>query len=497
MNKSLTAALTCVVLLAVAPPASAGIVPGVAVDGPSNQIDGAAPRVDVAPDGSAALVYLKLVGANLHPFVSTLEDGAWSAPVEVDPALAVTTSGARIAVANGGKVVVTYKKGAAGPLVAQVRPSAGAAFGASQDLAPAGSYAEIDLAGNGNGYAAGSSNNDVFAARLEGTTWTPVAPAVLDKDPLAEAGVGATTRPGSPRRPTAHPALSPGPSSSAGDRRRRCIARRLTGANAGPVGAGAHIVTTLPGADPYGGMLLPSADQPDVDIDASGTAWVAFRQNITYGGGGEAPGLQPPLRGRRLRRRPARGRHARGADGGTRPHAHRRQWRRTGPDHAPRQPDQPVRVREPGRRDLDQGRPRRDRRERRGAAGQPGHRRERLGPHLLQLQGRRGGARHQPRQDHARRAGRRADALQSRLRRRVRVAGRRGRTPVRSRRSPSCRCPELRTARSSPRSSTCRSRLANGPPTPPPPTSPACGSAASASGSARRCRRRPPSARAP
>ncbi len=296
MNKSLIAALTCAALLTVVPAASAGIVPGVAVDGPSNQIDGAAPRVDVAPDGSAALVYLKLVGANLHPFVSTLENGVWTAPVEVDPALAVTTSGARVAVANGGKVVVTYKKGAAGPLVAQVRPSAGAAFGASQDLAPAGSYAEVDLAGNGNGYAAGSSNNDVFAARLDGTVWSPVAPAVLDKDPLAEAGVGnneariATAPDGASGVVTWAELVGGGPEAEV-------YAARLTGANAGPVGGGAHIVTTLPGADPYGGMLVPVADQPDVDVDASGTAWVAFRQNITYGGAAKHRAFSRPFVG--------------------------------------------------------------------------------------------------------------------------------------------------------------------------------------------------------
>ena len=58
---------------------------------------------------------------------------------------------------------MTYKKGA-GAVVAQVRPAGGAAFGASADLAPAGAHAEVDLAGNGNGYAAGRNNNDIFAA---------------------------------------------------------------------------------------------------------------------------------------------------------------------------------------------------------------------------------------------------------------------------------------------------------------------------------------------
>ncbi len=500
MYKSLTAALTCVVLLAVASPASAGIVPGVAVDGPSNQIDGAAPRVDVAPDGSAALVYLKLVGANLHPFVSTLEGGAWSAPVEVDPALAVTTSGARIAVANGGKVVVTYKKGAAGPLVAQVRPSAGAPFGASQDLAPAGTSAEIDLAGNGNGYAAGSSNNDVFAARLEGTTWTPVAPAVLDKDPLAEAGVGGNNEARIATAPDGASGVVTWAELVGGGPEADVFARRLTGANAGPVGAGAHIVTTLPGADPYGGMLLPSADQPDVDIDASGTAWVAFRQNITYSAAakhrafsrpfvGDAFGSaqlvdampEVPTEGRDLTRIDVNGagqglitHHGNLTNpfefaslaGGT--------WTKGGLVEAASNAAVP------------QGSP---------ALGENGS--------GLVTYNFKGGATEpidQPGQDHARRARRRR--RRSPIPPSATCPGRRTRRPdrVRSRRSPSCRCPEPRTARSSPRSSTCRSRprrLRTAAPTPPPPTSPASGSAASASGSARRCRRRPRWAREP
>ena len=60
-------------LLLLAAPAHAAILPGAAVDGPSNLIDSTArPDVDVAPDGSAALVYLKSDGGVNHPFVSRL-----------------------------------------------------------------------------------------------------------------------------------------------------------------------------------------------------------------------------------------------------------------------------------------------------------------------------------------------------------------------------------------------------------------------------------------
>jgi hypothetical protein len=284
MNKSLTAALICAAALVVVPPASAGIVPGVAVDGPSAEVQDIQPRVDVAPDGSAALVYLKQVGGVNHPFVSSFMNGAWSAPVDVDPTLGATAAGPpRIAVANGGKVVVTYKRGAGG-VVAHVRPATGASFGPPANLAPGGTHAEVDLAGNGNGYAVGSESNDVYGQRLEGVAWTPVAPAVLDKVAGAQAGFDGNTEPRVATAPDGGSAVVAWAEVIDGAMQTDVFARRLTGIAAGPVGAGAHIVTPLPGADPYAGMLVPVADQPDVDIDAAGTAWVGFRQNITYGG---------------------------------------------------------------------------------------------------------------------------------------------------------------------------------------------------------------------
>src|SRR4051794_10003175 len=98
-------------LLLAGPPASAAILPGAAVDGPSNSIDTARPDVDVAPDDSASLVYLKNVGGTNHPFVSRFVNGAWGAPQRVDADSANAASGPRVAVANGGKVVVTYISG--------------------------------------------------------------------------------------------------------------------------------------------------------------------------------------------------------------------------------------------------------------------------------------------------------------------------------------------------------------------------------------------------
>lgn len=227
-----------------------------AVNGPSPLIESAAPRVDVAPDGSAALVYLKDVGGNDHPFVSTFSGGVWSAPVDVDPTIAVATSAARIAVGNGGKVVVTYKKGVAGPLVAQIRPAAGAAFGPAQDLAPAGVSAEVDLAGNGNGYAVGSDNGDIFARRLEGTTWTPVTPPDLDKAPAQQAGFDGNTEARVATAPDGGSAVVAWAETVGGGPEGRRVRAAPHRHHRRTVNAGAHI-DGLPGSDRYSPMLAP------------------------------------------------------------------------------------------------------------------------------------------------------------------------------------------------------------------------------------------------
>ena len=61
----------------------------------------------MAPDNSAALVYLKKDGGQNHPFVSRFAGGAWGTPQRVDTGSGVAASNPRIAVANGGKIVVS------------------------------------------------------------------------------------------------------------------------------------------------------------------------------------------------------------------------------------------------------------------------------------------------------------------------------------------------------------------------------------------------------
>lgn len=265
------ALLSLIAAFAAAPTAAhAAIVPGATVDGPSADVLAAqVVRSDAAPDGTAAIVYLKNVSGVAHVFVSRLVSGAWTAPERVDTAPTASSS-PRVAVANGGKVVVTFANG--GNVQAVVKPSAGVPFVGATPLG-AGSYGEVDLAPGGNGYVAIKATTLLTASRLEGTTFTEVVGA-LNFDPTKEAG--------------------------GGDREAK-VATRVDGGGAvivwgeNPGGPGSVYVrsitgTTLGGAQDVkltslDGAPAASSDvfMPDVGMDGTGTAWVVFRQNFVYG----------------------------------------------------------------------------------------------------------------------------------------------------------------------------------------------------------------------
>jgi hypothetical protein len=163
--------------------ADAAIVPGAPVDGPSADITAnSVVQADVAPDGTAAIAYLK--GATPKVWVSRLVGGAWGAPEQVD-SLPGASSNPRIAVANGGKVVVTFANG--GNLQAVVKPSAETPFGTPTNIGNTAQYGEVDLAPNGNGYVAIKGTTVLTASRLEGTTFTPIT-GDLNNNSMQEAG---------------------------------------------------------------------------------------------------------------------------------------------------------------------------------------------------------------------------------------------------------------------------------------------------------------------
>jgi hypothetical protein len=279
-------------LFALAAPAHAAILPGAAVDGPSNLIQSTArPDVDVAPDGSAALVYLKTDNAQVHPFVSRFVNGAWGSPQRVDADSNQVASGARIAVANGGKLVVSYSRG--GDAVARISAAPGAAFGAEHIVQAGGTKVDVDLSPNGNGYVVVESSNDIFAERLGGDTWTDVGIGPLDSDSTQEAG-------GSNR--DVRIAASADGSGGAMAWGEAIVAntdedvfvRRLTGSTPGTALGTRLAAGSLPGSVAGSGKV---ADQPAVDMDGAGTIWVVYRQNFQYGASIRHRAIARPISG--------------------------------------------------------------------------------------------------------------------------------------------------------------------------------------------------------
>jgi hypothetical protein len=299
-------ATVALLALAFAAPANAATT---SVDGPSADIlDQQSVDVDMAPDGTGALAYLKKDGGVDHVFLARYENGSWTTPQRVDTGLNTNPSrNVSVAVANGGKVVVTFLNAPAlnqfGNLYSAIKPAAGQPLGVPTDLVAAGGrYADVELAANGDGYAAigtfGNPQTAVMAKRLVGTTWSPVGGdypdftnGALDKDETHDAGETGEQR-------GARIAVAPDGGSAVavfteetGIGEYDVIARRLTGTTRGPA--------VEAGVDSFGGFnaATPGSDMADVDMDAAGNAWVVLRQGITYNATDHPRCLARPLTG--------------------------------------------------------------------------------------------------------------------------------------------------------------------------------------------------------
>jgi hypothetical protein len=288
-----TTPLLLILLLVVGAPANAAILPGVAVDGPSNLIDTGRPDVDVAAHDSAALVYLKKdgVGPVNHPFVSRFVNGAWGPPQRVDGDSNQAASNVRIAVANGGKVVVAYSRG--GDAVARISAAPGAAFGAERIVQAGGTKVDVDLSPNGNGYVVVESTPHIFAERLEGENWTEVGATPLNSDPTHEAGGGNRDVRVAASADGAGGAMAWGEALVA-NTDEDVFVRRLTGSTPGTALGTRLPAGSLPGSSPTSGKV---ADQPAVDIDAGGTIWVVYRQDFEYGATKKNRAIARPITG--------------------------------------------------------------------------------------------------------------------------------------------------------------------------------------------------------
>jgi hypothetical protein len=284
------AALALLALLALAlaaPPAGAGVFPGDPVVGPTPALRSLG-GIDLAPDGSGALVTTIQDGGVDHVFVSRLVNGAWSGPERIDGALAGPSSQPVVSAADGGRVVVAFVNG--GNVYAVTRPSAGAGYGAPQAVWGAGGAASpsLDLSVNGKGYLAftapGAGGHDVRVAfAVDGGPWA-LAPAPLGANPAADAGVGA----GRPQVGASADGVAVVVWGEGG----RVIARRVRGTQPSVVYEDANAGLMLEG------VPVASAEDPVVGVqDDDSFTGVAFRATFVVGGAPRSRVVYRRLRG--------------------------------------------------------------------------------------------------------------------------------------------------------------------------------------------------------
>jgi len=257
-----------------APAAHAAWFPGESIDGPSADIE-AVGDVDLARDGSGALVYLKREGGATHVFLSRMVDGAWRAPERVDAGLGTPATAATVAAGDGRRLVVAFVSGgtlygsfaAGGDRLEPLSPPQVLAAG-SADAPVRDPHADLGI--NGTGYVVFSTRGDVGAARLQETAWEAVAGA-LDIDAAQTAGEGA----GRPRVAVSAEGNAVATwAESHPDGRRRVFGRRITGLT--PSAAPQEV--SLPD---FAGAPGGPADSPDVDVEDDGSyAWVVWRQDF-------------------------------------------------------------------------------------------------------------------------------------------------------------------------------------------------------------------------
>ncbi|MEA2470674.1 MAG: hypothetical protein QOE38_1673 [Thermoleophilaceae bacterium] len=261
-------------LLATPGVAQAGFTPALPVDGPSADVVGAG-DVALALDGAGAVTYLKLDGGVAHVFVADLTRGVPGPPRRADLGQDAPSSQPRIAVTNGGRVLVTWLND--GKLFASLRPSRNALY--SPPLVayapPAGSVQDssLSMAVSGKAYAGvATSGGDVRAAYMtaDGAWSAPDPPLDVDPAQTATSPAVAASADG-----TALYAWT----ETGGDGFTHVFARRVVGTHPSSVAPEASV----PALE---GRAGGNADSPSVGIEYdSARAWVAFRQEFSDGAG--------------------------------------------------------------------------------------------------------------------------------------------------------------------------------------------------------------------
>jgi hypothetical protein len=262
-------------LFALAPVAArAALGTPATIDGPSAAIV-ALDGVALAPDGSGALVYRKLLGGGAHVFVSLLSAGVWSAPQQIDTGVAASATTAAVAVASGGRVAVTWVAG--GTLYGVLRAATATTFSAPQAIAPATGVPALGMGVSGTAYVAyaspDASGSDIDVARLDRTSTSFVALAA----PLTPAPVVLATSGGGPVITVAADATAiVAWAQQQADGSTHVLVRRASAGGPSPV-LGDATVASLEG------LAGGSADSPTLGVQYdSSVAWLAFRE--TFGG---------------------------------------------------------------------------------------------------------------------------------------------------------------------------------------------------------------------
>ena len=296
-------ALLC---LCLAVPASAAVIPGATIDGPSQDIVRMG-DLDVSPDGLAAATYVKKDAGIDHVFVARFDGTTWGAPARVDTGSTSPATNPVVTVASGGRTVVTWVAGAP---TNQARSAIAPAVGQPFQLVPITSGAadlgvRVDMNDAGIAYATVSSqavgNRDVSAYRLTGTTWTPVKTddpvptAILDAAAADDTGdSGSQGRPDIGVTPDGNAAIAFVGSPNAGET--HIYARRIDGLVA-HAARKADDLTTL-GTAPA--VLATTNDMVNLDVESSSRVWIAFRQSFTYGASNRPRIIVRPLDGATL-----------------------------------------------------------------------------------------------------------------------------------------------------------------------------------------------------
>lgn len=250
-----------------APAAQAGYFLGDPIDGPGGDVD-ALGDVDLARDGTGAVVYVRAVDGVEHIFVSRFESGVFQPLERIDGALPGASSEPVLGAADAGRLAIVFVN--AGTVYGVVRPTDAQPYAAPVPLGP-GVDPAVDLSINGTAFASFTSAAQVRIARLDRRTnaWTTLAqPANVD--PTRPAGVG------SGRSKVAISADGIGV---------------VTWGEAGHVFARKMFDEGISDAPQdltpatFDSRVSTISDLPDVDTeDDSSYAWVVFRQTFADGG---------------------------------------------------------------------------------------------------------------------------------------------------------------------------------------------------------------------